>query len=381
MLNFVNYIDRTTMHLQTIIANSLIYFTIHNKTTPIDNDTRLIIMWLREYSCCINTFIAYRVIILRYFLWLKYNNLSISATTSYHFLAYAEFLRAPPPSWCNIHRQKFNNPDWRPLQKPLSLSSIKRNLLKIRQMYIYLFHSGYIDFKVFNLRLYNYRQQPPATEDKYLTETEYNILLTYISKMPDNTQHLQHIKQKTSWLFKLLYYTGCRRNELATATMDDIIFDGRKLWLKVTGKGSKPGKIPIVNELFTALEHYRQFWGLPSIISRKKSEAHIPLIIHYFSDATYYPILSGQIWFITKSICVSIASSTTDLQISNKFLRISPHWFRHTSATHQIDSGIDLRIVQQNLRHSNAKTTLRYVHQDATKRHAETVTKFPANLK
>lgn len=247
-------------------------------------------------------------------------------------------------------------------------------------MYIYLFHSGYIDFKVFNLRLYNYRQQPPATEDKYLTETEYNILLTHISKMPDNTQHLQHIKLKTSWLFKLLYYTGCRRNELATATMDDIIFDGRKLWLKVIGKGSVPGKIPIVNELFTALEHYRQFWGLPSIISRKKSEAHIPLIIHYFSDSNYYPIPSGQIWFITKSICVSIASSTTDLQIANKFLRISPHWFRHTSATHQIDSGIDLRVVQQNLRHSSIQTTLRYVHKDAQKRHIETITKFPINL-
>jgi integrase/recombinase XerC len=44
---------------------------------------------------------------------------------------------------------------------------------------------------------------------------------------------------------------------------------------------------------------------------------------------------------------------------------VSAHWLRHTSATHQVDAGIDLRIVKENLRHSNLETTMLYQHTEA----------------
>lgn len=53
------------------------------------------------------------------------------------------------------------------------------------------------------------------------------------------------------------------------------------------------------------------------------------------------------------------------------------HWLRHSSATYQVESGIDVVVtVKENLRHSNIDKTMRYVHKDKTSRHKETNKKF-----
>jgi site-specific recombinase XerD len=49
---------------------------------------------------------------------------------------------------------------------------------------------------------------------------------------------------------------------------------------------------------------------------------------------------------------------------------------RHTSATHQVDAGIDIRIVKENLRHSMLETTMKYQHTESDSRYEETVNKF-----
>lgn len=52
--------------------------------------------------------------------------------------------------------------------------------------------------------------------------------------------------------------------------------------------------------------------------------------------------------------------------------RASPHWLRHTAATHQADAGSDLRFIQKNLRHASLETTSLYLHAEDDERHRKT---------
>lgn len=363
--------------LSTIISRTINYLNSSIKSEPLDPDAKLTKLWLNEYKYSLSTYTTYRVIILRFYLWIKYNSLTFAALTKYHLLSYIDFLKAPDPKWCNIHRHKFSHPDWRPFQKPLSLKSIHRNLTVIKQMFMYLFHNGSLILNPINIkvRLPNYIKY--AKQNRYLSMDEFNTIIEYINNLPDSSPKLSESKMRILWIFKLLFYTGCRRSEVVNASMNDVMLSNRRLWLRVYGKGNKHGEIPIVNELAIALDQYRDFYGLPSMYHSHNLEANIPLIILNIVNNQYSSISSGHLWFIVKSTCILAAESITDNPtLSCKLKLVSPHWLRHSSAIAQVDAGINLKIVQKNLRHTNIDTTLQYQHLNDDFRHAETITKF-----
>ncbi len=364
--------------LSTILSNMLTYFTRSSKSIPVDSDARLILLWLREYSYCENTYITYRVIVLRFYLWIKYNNLTIESIIRYHLLSYAEFIKAPDPSWCNIQRHKFSHPGWRPFQKALSNKSIYSNLLAIKHMFTYLFNSGELSTNSFSFRfrLPRYSYYSFIKQSKYLTTDEFSLIIDFIQQLPASSDKLQDSKMRILWVFKLLFYTGCRRNEIVNATMNDIKLINHRLWLEVTGKGNKIGLIPVTTELAIALDEYRAYHNIVPLYQRIKDESHIPLIILRKNDRRFSPISSGHLWYIIKSTCLLLTESITDPVLIDKLKRLSPHWLRHSFATAQVDAGIDLRIVKENMRHCYFETTMRYVHTDDDIRHQKTNANF-----
>jgi site-specific recombinase XerD len=54
--------------------------------------------------------------------------------------------------------------------------------------------------------------------------------------------------------------------------------------------------------------------------------------------------------------------------VAEKLRRASPHWMRHTHATHALERGVDLTTVRDNLRHASLSTTSIYLHTDEEKR-------------
>lgn len=342
-----------------------------------DSDARHILLWLREYRYCENTYITYRVIVLRFYLWIKYNNLSIQSITKYHLLSYAEFIKSPDPSWCNISRHKFSHPEWRPFQKALSNKSIYSNLIALKHMFNYLYNSCEIDTNPinFNFRLPIYSYYSFIKQSKYLTINEFNLIIDIIEHLPNSNYKLEDSKIRILWVFKLLFYTGCRRSEIVNATMNDIKLIRHKLWLEVTGKGNKKGLVPIPNQLAIELNQYRIYHGIDPISKRISDESHIPLIILRKSNI-YSPISAGHLWYIIKSTCILLTETVTDPVLIDKLKRLSPHWLRHSSATAQVDSGIDLRVVKQNLRHCYFETTMKYVHVDDDFRYDTTNSSF-----
>ena len=128
------------------------------------------------------------------------------------------------------------------------------------------------------------------------------------------------------------------------------------------------------NELFTELLRYREVIGLsgyPSILEEK-----IPLILGLYG--TNKPISQSCLYKIIKHTCKQVSEQVKPHDPGSAFVieRVSTHWLRHTSATHQVDAGIDIRIVKENLRHSLLETTMKYQHTESDARHDETIKKF-----
>ena len=86
------------------------------------------------------------------------------------------------------------------------------------------------------------------------------------------------------------------------------------------------------------------------------------------------PLSDRAIYAIVKEVCRLAASSVAADQpdLARQIDAGSTHWLRHTSASHQIDRGVDPFIVQRNLRHASFSTTEGYIHKDRDQQHLET---------
>lgn len=343
-----------------------------------DDDARQIALWLNEFTSSHYTYTKYRVVVLRFYLWVKHRGFSLKVLQRIDVLNYIKFTQDPDKSWVG-KRRSFGHPEWRPFRKPLSANARLHNFQIIRQLFSYLYNISYLDFNPckFSLRI-PYSLSNSYQNDHCLTYQEIHLIGNYISRLPDTIQRQYIYKIRSRWIFQILLFTGCRKSEVSNATMDDFIIIKNKLWLQVNGKGNKYGRIPILTHLEIRLNHYCEIYNLPSIRDKTSSESHIPLVImSKYSESYYKSVTHDYIWYTVTSICRHLANTfSSDSVLYSRLHRVSPHWLRHTSATIQIDSGINIKVVQANLRHSSIETTLLYLHLDDDVRHQETILKF-----
>lgn len=339
-----------------------------------DEDAIELIYWLKAKNNVPNTYSTYRVVIFRFYLWMQFKGLTLKTITRQGIIDYLEFMQNPPKTWCGPCH-KFSHPNWRPFIKTLSQSSISFNMKRIRQLFIDLVDSSYIDKSPFpsNLKCESIKNLPL---EKYITLAEFRLIYEYINQLSGHNPVEINFKARMKWVFYLLLYTGGRRTEIANAKMGDLFFKNERLWLRVIGKGNKYGEIPITKNLRNALNEYRLFYGLPKICSRLDLEMDIPLIIKANRNGKFLGIDGATIWYSIKKVCLGLSDITEDKVFSEKLKRFSTHWFRHTSATMQVDAGIDIRIVQRNMRHKSIETTMRYQHINQDYQYDETISKF-----
>ena len=169
---------------------------------------------------------------------------------------------------------------------------------------------------------------------KFLTEEEVNKLLDIKCVKP--------IDYRNKAMLEMLYATGMRISELLNLELSNINLIDESV--KVMGKGSKERIIPIsditIKYLKIYLNSYRNF-----ILNDKTSEY---IFINYNGKR-----MSRQGFFkILKTLC----------QKSGINKEISPHILRHSFATHLLNNGADLRIIQELLGHENISTTEIYSH-------------------
>jgi site-specific recombinase XerD len=94
-------------------------------------------------------------------------------------------------------------------------------------------------------------------------------------------------------------------------------------------------------------------------------------------------ILRGRLWVVMKRFFVTVADviANDNPAFAEKLRRATPHWMRHTHATHPLHGGAELTSVRDNLRHSSLATTSLYLHFDDVKRVRQMATVFSTPMR
>ena len=144
-------------------------------------------------------------------------------------------------------------------------------------------------------------------------------------------------------MFETLYSTGIRVSELAGMNVGDV--DVYEKTARVLGKGNRERVVPIGEKALLSISDYLKKRG---DMAGQTIDAGAPLFVN-----------QKQGRLITRSIARILKNITARLGMSTA---VSPHAIRHSFATHMLDSGADLRAVQELLGHKSLSTTQRYTN-------------------
>lgn len=168
-----------------------------------------------------------------------------------------------------------------------------------------------------------------------LSEAEVESLL-----QAPNTIHALGFRDRT--MLELLYATGLRVSELVGLKFQQISF--RQGCVRIVGKGDKERLVPVGEEAMDWLERYVE-GARQEILAGRQSD-------YLFVTARGSDMTRQAFWHIIKRYAVQAGISKS----------LSPHTLRHAFATHLLNHGADLRVVQLLLGHSDLSTTQIYTH-------------------
>ena len=161
--------------------------------------------------------------------------------------------------------------------------------------------------------------------------------------------------QRRRFVLDFAYATGLRVSELVGACLSNIEADARSdHWVSVIGKGRKAGKVALPPKARTALDRYLLERKLPVTPARR--HPHTPLIGSLGQDSVA-GISGVRLWEITRRFFARAAEviAADNPALAEKLRRASPHWTRHTHATHVLARGAELTTVRENLRHASLR--------------------------
>ena len=218
------------------------------------------------------------------------------------------------------------------IEQGIAKGSITRKLSAIRSFYRYLVREGILSHNPIE------QASSPRRDRRlpsFLTiEEAVNLLKAPDLKTP------QGLRDRC--LMELIYAAGLRVSELAKLVLEQVNMDTCEI--KVLGKGSKERIVLIGEPAAIALNDYLDS-GRPLLLGGS---------------------ISNDLFLNSKG---SRLSERMIQKILNKYARIAginkrvyPHLLRHTFATHMLDGGADLRVVQELLGHSSLSTTQIYTH-------------------
>lgn len=212
-------------------------------------------------------------------------------------------------------------------QKNVSRRTISRKISALRSFFKFLVREGYLKNNPAALLIY------PRLEKKlpvFLTEEQISQLLDYYE--PGND--ILYLRDKA--LIEFLYSTGARVSEVVSLKVEDVdLISGV---VKVRGKGKRERLLPLGEPAVKALRRYLEM--------RNNSSLYL------FLNKRGKPITDRGVRDVINRYVKKLASS----------LKISPHVFRHSFATHLLNRGADLRSVQELLGHASIATTQVYTH-------------------
>ena len=221
-------------------------------------------------------------------------------------------------------------------QSRVSKRTLKLHISGLRAFYKYLQIHGEVKSNPFT-NITMPKSEPPLP--KTMTQTQVKKLLdqpTY-DGMDNNACDFYAIRDLLA--LELLYAGGLRVSELVGINYGDVNMSNASI--KVLGKGNKERIAPVGHKALATLKKFKK-------LHAKKSKFDSPVLIN--PSGTRLSVRSVQL-LIKKYL--NYAELPSDL---------TPHKLRHCFATHLLDNGADIRVIQDLLGHENLRTTSLYTH-------------------
>ena len=212
-------------------------------------------------------------------------------------------------------------------------TTIARKLSAVRSFFKFLVKQGVIE-------------QNPA--ELILTPKQAKTIPTYLSvdemfRLLDSIQTDTLLGLRNRAIFETLYSSGIRVSELAGLNLSDVDFLSEAV--RVLGKGNRERIVPIGQKALKAISAYRAQLGRQVDSEALKDDA---LFLNKYNNR----LTARSIARILRKLVDAVGLLTP----------VSPHALRHSFATHMLDSGADLRVVQELLGHKSLSTTQKYTH-------------------
>ena len=230
------------------------------------------------------------------------------------------------------------------LNSGVSKRSCKRRLSSLRKFYKYMVELGYVQDNWFVFI------SSPKTDKRY-PQILYPEQVEKIFEL--NGQRTDFLATRDQAILYMLYYTGIRAMELVNLKMENV--DLRQRTIRVLGKGNKERLVPFTVDCQKALVHYIDnvrpvLLARQPILTDKEKREEEPYIL-FFSDKGRKLTTRGLEYILD-----SIEKKT------GSFVGLHPHVLRHSFATHLLENGADLRVIQELLGHANLNATQVYTH-------------------
>ena len=270
-----------------------------------------------EKGLASNTISAYRLDIEKFFHYLSTNQLSLEQVTPEQLSFYVAWLRG------------MENTEFK-----IGESSIARNIISIRSYFTYLAKEH-----KFNNPSSNFK--PPKIGKRLPKALTIDQVMSML-----NIAGTDLISSRDKALVELLYATGARVSELINLnTLDISTVDtevGTTTTVKLKGKGGKERIVPIGSFAVAAVNDYL-VRSRPSLLKVSTQKA-------LFLNQRGGRLSRQSAWNL-------VAKAAERAGLSDQ---VTPHSMRHSFATHLLDGGADIRVVQELLGHSSVTTTQIY---------------------
>jgi site-specific recombinase XerD len=332
-----------------------------------NNDYEAVQAWLSLHEASA-TQRAYRKEAERLILWaIVERGVALSSLATEDAVAYRAFLRQPTPRsrWMGPASPRASA-EWRPFVGGLSTRSRAYALSVLSSMYRWLIEQRYVLANPFAGIKVRGAGQATLDTTRSFSEGEWKLLRTVAEGLEWSYGWQSAAAQRLRFLIDFSYSTGLRAGELVHATFGSIEVDAHgDTWLHVVGKGSKAGKVVLPGLARSVLDRNLALRGLP--VTPAKWNPATPLLGSLDGEAG---ITSKRLWAIVKRFFGTTADVLADTNpaLAEKLRRATPHWMRHTHATHALQRGAELTTVRDNLRHASLSTTSMYLHSDDLRR-------------
>ncbi|MEX3670581.1 phage integrase family protein [Paraburkholderia phenoliruptrix] len=356
------------------------------------NDVQAIGAWLALHESP-HTARAYRREAERLLLWaIVERRAPLSSLTTEDAIAYRGFLRRPAPAarWTGPRCPR-GSPAWRPFTRGLSARSAAWALAVLRALFAWLVDQHYVVVNPFaGVTVRGGQARTPFDTAQALEGREWTTVRALASRLERSqagpTRWTTPAAQRLRFVLDFGYATGLRAHELVAATLGDIAVEARGTWwLNVTGKGAKAGWVVLPPLARDALRSYLKARGLP--VRRGRWQPATPLVgtldTHHAAGRHGTALATAGISAarLRQMMGEFFGEAAEHIEARNpalaaKLRHASPHWLRHTHATHALDAGVELVAVRDNLRHASIATTSTYLHGDQARRARQVGTAF-----